>query len=43
MLPRVYFEMVWNREGQALNDKDVDFIVAFIMVWIERQLDEPSF
>ena len=27
-------------KGRALNNKEIDFIVALIMGWIERQLDE---
>ena len=27
-------------KGRALNEKEVDFVVAMIMRWIERQLDE---
>ena len=30
-------------KGRALNGVEVDFIVALIMGWIERQLDEGSF
>jgi hypothetical protein len=35
----------WHRieKGRALNGVEVDFIVALIMGWIERQLDEGSF
>ena len=29
-------------KGRALNEKEMQFIVALIMGWIERQLDEVS-
>jgi hypothetical protein len=30
-------------KARALNDAEVDFIVALIMVWIERRLNEASY
>ena len=27
-------------KGRALNEKKIDYVVALIMGWIERQLDE---
>jgi hypothetical protein len=35
----------WYRieKGRALNANEVDFVVALIMGWIERQLDEVSY
>ena len=31
----MYTKMAWNREGQALNEEEIGFIVALIMGWIE--------
>lgn len=30
------------QKGRALDDKEIDYLVALIMGWIEQQLDDPS-
>ena len=29
-------------KGRALNEKEIDYVVALIMEWIEKQLDESG-
>ena len=45
MVKGVNLNSKWHgiEKGRALNDAEVDYVVALIMGWIDRQLDEVSY
>ena len=39
----VHFIMTWNQEGRAMNAEKIDYVVALIIGFIERQVGDEKF